>query len=57
LAKAASLLTFDQPIFANAAEGEVNFTGWCFHPTRELTNLSLCVNGESFPARFRSRPG
>jgi hypothetical protein len=22
------------------------------YPTRELTNLSLCVNGESFPARF-----
>lgn len=43
---------FDAPSFDHVEEGDVRFAGWCLHPTREVTSLSLCLNGTSYPARW-----
>lgn len=42
---------FDAPSFDRVEEGDVRFAGWCLHPTREVTSLSLCLNGTPHPAR------
>ena len=46
------LAHFDQPASNVVDEGDVQFTGWCLHPARELTGLDLQLNGVSFPTRF-----
>ena len=45
------LANFDQPA-SNVDEGDVQFTGWCLHPSRGLTGVDLQLNGVSFPTRF-----
>src|SRR5262245_15436891 len=44
--------TFDQPSFKGVEEGDVRFSGWCFHAEREVRNLRLKINGASYPTRF-----
>lgn len=43
---------FDRPDFGGVEEGEVQFTGWCIHASREITALTLCLNGTAHPTRF-----
>jgi glycosyltransferase involved in cell wall biosynthesis len=44
--------SFDQPSFERVEEGDVHFTGWCFHPDGELTDLNLTLNGTRHVVRF-----